>query len=114
NVLCDVPTGRAYWFDFETMHPLDRPRAWRQADDLRAFTFSVAARLPAEGLPDLARTLVDHYAGAAVLRELADMAEKLCGKPDPFHLGQTGISRRQSERWSAALQEQVGAGSPSH
>ncbi len=36
NVMVDLESGVAHWFDFETIHDSTRPMAWRRADDVRA------------------------------------------------------------------------------
>ena len=103
NVIYELGSGLARWFDFETVHESLRPREWRRADDLRALTYSVAALLPPNKFPDLARSLRANYPDPPVLRELVRHAERLRSKSDPFHLGQTNIDYRRSELWVSVL-----------
>jgi hypothetical protein len=44
NVLVDLDTGVANWFDFETRHDERRPLVWRRADDVRALLATCVVR----------------------------------------------------------------------
>jgi len=107
NVIYDPIKGQARWFDFETMHDLNRPRAWRQADDLRAFTYSTVAHLSGSSLSEAARCVISVYADPLVLRELSLIVERVRHKPDLFHLAQADINKRQSSLWADALQYEL-------
>ena len=52
NVLLDLEAGVARWFDFETVHDLGRPIAWRRADDVRALLATCVVRTEPQRIPE--------------------------------------------------------------
>ncbi len=44
NVMVDLESGIAHWFDFETVHAPSRLMAWRRADDVRALLVTSLVR----------------------------------------------------------------------
>ncbi len=97
NVTYDLATDTAWWFDFETIHPADRPLAWRRADDLRALAYSAAAHLPLPAAVHLAELVISAYSNQNALHELAGIAATLQHCPGIFHLGQTHIDYERSQ-----------------
>jgi hypothetical protein len=107
NVIYDPLKRRARWFDFETMHNLNRSPAWRQADDLRAFTYSAVAHLPESSLGQAARCVVTMYSDPAVFWALDFIVERVRYEPDPFYLAQADIGEQQSLQWADVLQDEL-------
>ena len=107
NVICDSATGKARWFDFETIHDSRRSKEWRQADDLRALAYSAAARLPEEELALAAHLLMAAYTDRPILRAFCQAVERLQQRSDVFHFAQTGISYPRNVLWGEALQAEL-------
>ncbi len=88
NVIIDDACVKACWLDFDTVHESRMDAAWRHADDLRALTYSAAARLPASSFPDLTRTIVANYGSSAPLDALEEIVAYRRNRPICFHLAQ--------------------------
>ena len=92
NVMIDLDAGRAHWFDFETVHDLDRPMDWRRADDLRALLATCLLRTSPHDCPATARRIVDAYGDERVSRLLATSYASTRRRALVYHLGQAPLS----------------------
>ena len=94
NVMVELETGTARWFDFETMHDPRRPLAWRRADDVRALLATCLLRTPPKKLAGTLEFIVDLYADEEVTRLLAARFGSPLQRPLALHLGQAPLSFR--------------------
>lgn len=92
NVLVDLDTGVAHWFDFETLHDPRRPIAWRRADDVRALLVTCLVRTAPDRRAVTLQLILDVYADEEVTRLLATSFTSVWRRPLTFHLGQAGLS----------------------
>jgi hypothetical protein len=92
NVMVDVETGVARWFDFETIHASDRSVVWRRADDVRALLVTCVSRTVAERRAETVRLILDTYADEEVRRVLATSFTPVFRRALIFHLAQAGLS----------------------
>ena len=92
NVLIDLESGVAHWFDFETVHDSSRSIAWRRADDVRALLVTCLVRTVPEKHAEILRLIVDVYADEEVTRVLATSFTSVFQRPLTFHLAQAGLS----------------------
>jgi serine/threonine protein kinase len=92
NVMVDLDTGIARWFDFETVHDANRAVAWRRTDDVRALLATCLLRTEAARRATTLRRIVDVYAGAEVTGLLATSFTPVLRRPLTFHLGQAALS----------------------
>jgi hypothetical protein len=92
NVLIDLESGAARWFDFETVHDPDRSAEWSRADDLRALASTCLLRTGWEQLEDTLRLILDVYADDGVARLLALHFTSAWRRPLTFHLAQAALS----------------------
>ena len=103
NVIIDDAPVKASWLDFDTIHESRMDAAWRHADDLRALTYSAAARLPAASFPELTQTIVENYCSTAPLHALEEMVAYLRNRPISFHLAQAPVGYRKRRLLDEAL-----------
>jgi serine/threonine protein kinase len=94
NVLVDLETGVARWFDFETVHDPRRPLAWRCADDVRALLDSCLLRTDPEKRAETLACILDVYADPEVTRVLVTSFTSVWRRSLTFHLLQAGLSFR--------------------
>jgi hypothetical protein len=94
---------KASWLDFETIPESRMDAAWRHADDLRALTYSAAARLPADSYPELTQTIVENYGSTAPIEALEEMVAYRRNRPISFHLAQARIRYRNRQLLDEAL-----------
>ena len=92
NVLVDLETGVAHWFDFETLHDSSRPTAWRRADDVRALLVTCLLRTVPEKRAETLEFILDVYADEDVTRILARSFTSVWRRSLTFHLAQAGLS----------------------
>ena len=92
NVLVDLETGVASWFDFETMHDPNRSLAWRRADDVRALLATCLVRTVPEKHAGTLRLILDAYADETITPFLATSVAGVWRRPLTFHLAQAGLS----------------------
>jgi serine/threonine protein kinase len=92
NVLIDMESGTARWFDFETAHDWSRPMPWRRADDVRALLSTCLVRTPRAAFADTVDLIVDTYSDEGVVRELSWSFSTANRRPLVFHLGQAPLS----------------------
>lgn len=91
NVLVDLKSGVAHWFDFETIHDSSRPMAWRRADDMRALLATCLVRTIPGKLAETVQLILDVYSEEGVTRLLATSFSSVFRRPLAFHLGQAGL-----------------------
>jgi hypothetical protein len=108
NVVIDHAQMSASWFDFDTIHDSLMDTAWRHADDLRAFTFSAAQRLPAETYPRVTQTILENYRSARTLDALVEAVAFRRTRPICFHLAQARITYRNRQLLDLALLNSLG------
>lgn len=92
NVLIDVDSGAARWFDFETIHDASRAQVWRRADDVRALVSTVLLRTIREKQAETLRLVLDAYADRTVQRSLTQSFTSAFPRALVLHLGQAGLS----------------------
>jgi len=92
NVMVDLESGVARWFDFETIHESNRPMAWRRADDVRALLVTCLLRTVPEKFAETLQLILDAYADEGVTRLLATNFSSAFRRPLTFHLAQAGLS----------------------
>lgn len=92
NVMVDLESGIAHWFDFETIHDPARPVAWCRADDVRALLATCLLRVELEELGDVLQLILDVYADEEVTRLTAASFTSVFRRPLVLHLGQAPLS----------------------
>ncbi|MCA1559289.1 MAG: hypothetical protein LC804_03095 [Acidobacteria bacterium] len=92
NVLIDLESGVAHWFDFETIHDSSRPIAWRHADDVRALLVTCLVRTVPGKRAETLEFILDVYADEDVTRVLGTSFTSVLRRPLTFHLAQAGLS----------------------
>jgi hypothetical protein len=105
NVLVDLESGVARWFDFETVHDSNRSLVWRRADDLRALLVTCLARTGPEKLADVLGLILDAYADDDVTTVLAASFATALQRPLAFHLGQAALSREYFQEIGRLVRE---------
>jgi hypothetical protein len=108
NVMVDLETGIARWFDFETDHESSRPVPWRRADDLRALLATCLLRTSAEKRADTVRFILDVYDDEGVACLAAGNFTSVLRWPLAFHLGQAGLSFRCFRDIARVMSERAG------
>jgi hypothetical protein len=94
NVLVDLETGTAHWFDFETAHDSDRPMTWRRADDVRALAATCLARTALKEYAGTLDVISRGYADDDVIRALAASFTSVWRRSLTFHLAQAPMPVR--------------------
>jgi hypothetical protein len=92
NVLVDLDSGVAHWFDFETVHEAGRSLTWKRADDVRALVGSCLVRTVPDKLQETLRLIVDAYTDDDVTRLLAVSFKSVWRRSLAFHLAQAQLS----------------------
>ena len=108
NVMIDLESEVAHWFDFETVHDSNRPLAWRRADDLRALLATCLLRTAPEAFAKTLKLILDVYASEEVSRLLPASFASVMQRPLPFHLGQAPLSFRDYDAITRLLSERIG------
>ena len=108
NVMVDLESGTAHWFDFETVHDASRPTAWRRADDVRALLATCLLRTPRRSLGPTLRLVLDVYRDDEVDAALAAGFASLIRRSLAFHLGQAGLSLPRYREVARLLRERRG------
>jgi hypothetical protein len=103
NVFFDAATGRAHWFDFESVHDLRNCPSQRHADDLRALLFSAAVNLPETYWPAMVELAREVYDEDTVWRELYGTVLRLERWPNVIHLGHAHLKRKAHTRFLELL-----------
>ena len=105
NVLVDLASGVARWFDFETIHETDRPLAWRRGDDLRALLATCLVRTAPGNRAGTLEFILDVYADEEVTRVLATNFTSVWQRPLTLHLLQAPLSFQCFSEIGQLLQE---------
>lgn len=92
NVLVDLQSGAAHWFDFETVHESSRPVVWQRADDVRALVVTCLIRTPPETCGETLQLILNAYADEDVTRALTTSFDAVWRRSLPFHLAQAPMS----------------------
>ena len=108
NVMVDLESGVARWFDFETTHESNRPMAWRRADDVRALLVTCLLRTAPEKFAETLQLILDAYADEAVTRLLAANFRSILRRPLTFHLAQAALSLSRFREIARLLSERIG------
>lgn len=108
NVLVDLEAQVAHWFDFETIHDLRRPMAWRRADDVRALLVTCLVRTGPEKLAGTLQLILDVYPDEGVTRLLATSFTSVLRRPLSFHLAQAGLSFQRFREIARLLRTRLG------
>ncbi len=109
NVMVDLATEAAHWFDFETVHDPRRPTRWRRADDLRALLATCLLRTVPAQRGRMLGLILDVYADDDVARVLSASFARVLRRPLAFHLGQAPLSFRSFREIGRLLAERTGA-----
>lgn len=107
NVLIERITGVCHWFDFETIHDVNRPMEWRCADDLRALLFSCLVRTVPEKYAETCHLILDAYANHEVIRLLAKTFTSVWHQSLMFHLAQANLSFVSFQEMTRLLKERL-------
>ena len=110
NVMVDVETGVARWFDFETVHDRRRSMAWRRADDVRALLTTCLVRTTSGKLAETVELILDVYDDERVTRLLAESFTSILRRPLTFHLAQAELSLLCYRKCARVLKERLGEG----
>lgn len=108
NVMVDIDTGVARWFDFETLHDPSRPMAWRRADDLRALLATCLVRIVPEKHPETLGLILEVYRDDGLARLLAMNFTAVVRRPLPFHLGQAALAFESFREIGRLLRVRIG------
>ena len=108
NVLVDLETGVAHWFDFETIHDSSRPMDWRRADDVRALLVTCVIRTAPEKLAETLQLILDVYDDEGVTRLVATSFTSVFRRPLTFHLAQAGLSFQCFREIARLLRDRLG------
>ena len=92
NVLVDLETKVARWFDFETVHESGRRTVWRRADDVRALAVTCLIRTAPAKRAEALTLILDAYSDEEVTRRLTTFFLSIFRRPLAFHLAQAGLS----------------------
>ena len=108
NVMVDLESGVARWFDFETIHEASRPMTWRRTDDVRALLVTCLLRTAPAKFAETLQLILDGYADEGVTRLLATNFSSSLRRPLTFHLAQAGLSCRYFREIARLLSERLG------
>lgn len=108
NVLIDLETGAARWFDFETVHDPNRPMIWRRADDVRALLTTCLVRTARDRRAEILTFILDVYEDQEVIRVLAATFTSVWRRPLIFHLAQARLSFKEFQELARWLRERAG------
>jgi tRNA A-37 threonylcarbamoyl transferase component Bud32 len=108
NVVVDLEAGVAHWFDFETVHDLSRPMAWRRADDVRALLVTCLVRTVPDKRAETLAFILDVYADEDVTRVLATSFRSVWRRSLTFHVAQAGLSFQAFREIARLLRERLG------
>ena len=109
NVMVDLGSGVAHWFDFETDHDQRRSMSWRRADDVRALLVTCLLRTTEEDFAATCQRILDVYADDDITRLLAASFASAWRRPLAFHLGQAGLSHHRYREIGRLLNQRLRA-----
>lgn len=112
NVMIDLESSVARWFDFETVHEARRSTAWCKADDLRALLATCLLRTPQSLQSDTLRCILREYGDAEVIAQLATTFVSLRRRALAVHLAQAALSLGQYREIARLLQLPQEPGGP--
>ncbi|HVF39106.1 MAG TPA: hypothetical protein VM939_04335 [Gemmatimonadaceae bacterium] len=107
NVMVNLETGVAHWFDFETVHDSRRTIAWRRADDVRALLSTCLLRTIPQKRDETLQFILDSYEDEEVMRLAARTFASVFQRPLTFHLGQAGLSFQEYQEIARLLRSRV-------
>ena len=108
NVMYDVNTGKASWFDFETAHKTSLSDCERHVDDLAVLLYSSAAVTPELLWDELILVALKRYQELDTLTALATQALQDM-HPSFFRLKQVRMKRPQHQAFTSALLKRLEA-----
>jgi hypothetical protein len=94
NVMIDLDSNSAQWFDFENVHEDGRSPLWCRADDVRALLSSCLALTDASLHAEVTQVIVDSYGDDEIVRLAGRVFDSVLHRPLPFHLGQAPLAYR--------------------
>jgi hypothetical protein len=103
NVLVDLPSGAAHWFDFETVHDPNRPMTWRRADDLRALLTTCLIRTDPVRRAATLGLVLNTYGDEGVARDVAAAFSPVVRRSLSYHLAQAPMTFDEFRDLAAAL-----------
>jgi hypothetical protein len=103
NVLYDIPTDTAHWFDFETEHDPARSWLWRRADDLRALLTSACSVVEEDAIARTAAALLEAYGDAQISSGVARHLAAGALRPSAYYLAQAWLTPRRNRMLEAAV-----------
>jgi hypothetical protein len=109
NVLVDLETGIARWFDFETAHDSTCPTIWRHADDVRALLVTCLLRVVPEKRAEFLHRILNVYGDEELTRILTTSFRSAFQRPLSFHLGQADLSFRSFREIDRLLSARLNA-----
>ena len=92
NVLVDLDSPVARWFDFETAHDERRSVHWRRADDVRALIATCLVRTSPEKYAVTLECIFKTYSDDTIRRLVATSFSTSLQRRLVFHLGQAPLS----------------------
>lgn len=107
NVVVDLDSGVARWFDFETIHDPDRSLPWRRADDVRALLVTCLIRTSPGKRAGTLQHILNVYGDGGVTRVLAASFESVLRRPLTLHLAQAGLSFEGFREIARLLKERL-------
>ena len=107
NILIDLESGTAHWFDFETVHDTSRSFEWRRADDVRALLVTCLARTVPERLAATLRSVLRAYPDERVTRLLVASFDSVWRRSLAIHLVQAKLSFQRFREIARLLGAQV-------
>ena len=108
NVMVDLETGVAHWFDFETVHESSRPLSWRRADDVRALLATCLLRTVPERIDETLQLILQVYADNEATRVLTTSFASVLRRSLTFHLAQAALSRQRTSEVARLLRARLG------
>jgi len=108
NVLVDLESGVAHWFDFETIHEPGRSMTWKRADDVRALAGTCLLRTVPEKSAETLRLILDAYQDTSIAGELESSFTSVWRRSLAFHLAQAGLSFDRFHEIGRLLRQPVG------
>jgi hypothetical protein len=103
NVIYDHVSGRAVWIDFDIAHQDHLSPTQRQADDLRAFLFSVARRIPLPEFDQVAADCLGRITDVNLWQALFSLVTHAGDHPNGFHMAQHGLGPSACQQISRTL-----------
>ena len=103
NVMIDLETEIAEWFDFDLQHDLREPAAIRHGDDLRALLFSIIYCCRWNDLQKVVNNVHRNYPTTEVWQALKEQISSRRFRRDIFHQAQIRRSRESHQKNESSL-----------